>query len=157
MKLLYLCTHNACRSVLCEVITREMAGSRLVTASAGSAPAGRIHPLTLQVLRERGSAVERLRSQGLDDLTDFDPDVVITVCDNAAAEECPLWLSSALRVHWGLPDPTALAGDDETRLAAFDRVISTIKNRVEALLAQPFERMKAGELKDLFVAIGEIT
>jgi arsenate reductase len=155
LKLVYLCTHNACRSVLCEVISRELASDRLAVASAGSAPAGRIHPLTLKVLQARGCDVDTLRSQGIDEFRAFDPDVVITVCDRAAGEACPLWLGGALKVHWGLPDPTALEGDQEQQLAAFAPVIATIEARLEALLARPFESMGRNELEQLMQAIGD--
>ena len=80
LKLVYLCTHNACRSVLCEVISRELASDRLAVASAGSAAAGRIHPLTLKVLQARGCDVETLRSQGIDEFRAFDPDVCDPAC-----------------------------------------------------------------------------
>ncbi len=156
MKLLFLCTHNACRSVLCEVIGRRLGGGRLQTASAGSAPAGRIHPLTLQVLRARGLHSDELASQGIDEFQDFAPDAVITVCDSAAREACPVWLGEAIKVHWGLPDPSHAEGSDEDRLAAFDPVIGLIERRLHALLAQPFETMARSDLEQLLTAIGDI-
>ncbi len=133
VKLLFICTHNACRSVLAEVILRARAGEYVTTASAGSAPAGRIHPLTLEHLARHGYPTTALASGGYDDVAEFSPDVVITVCDRAAGEACPLWLDSTPRVHWGLPDPSHLEGSESDRTQAFDQVIGTLEARADAL------------------------
>ncbi len=133
VRLLFICTHNACRSVLAEVILRARAGDYVATASAGSAPAGRIHPLTLEHLARHGYPTAGLTSGGYDDVADFHPDVVITVCDRAAGEACPLWLDSTPKMHWGLPDPSHLEGSEADRTQAFDRVIGTLEARADAL------------------------
>lgn len=95
MKILFLCTHNACRSVLSEVISRHLANGQLEVASAGSQPSGKVHPETLRHLQDRGYSTDNLHSKGFDDLADFKPDAVITVCDRAAKEPCPpmAWFS----------------------------------------------------------------
>ena len=134
MKLLYICTHNRCRSILCEAITNHLAQGRITATSAGSAPASAVHPLTLAHLRARGVATEGLHSKSWDEVAEFQPDVVITVCDNAANEACPLWMGTAQKVHWGLPDPSRVAGPDQDIAAAFDRVIDTIEGRIRRLL-----------------------
>jgi arsenate reductase len=133
IKLLFICTHNACRSILAEVIVRDRAGDHVMTASAGSAPSGRIHPLTIEHLTRHGYPTTGLVSGGYEDVGDFKPDVVITVCDRAAGEACPLWLDATPKVHWGLPDPSHLEGTEEERTAAFDSVIATLETRAEAL------------------------
>jgi len=153
MKVLFLCTHNACRSILCEVITRELAGARVETASAGSQPAGSIHPDTLAALTARGYPVRGLASKSLADVQAFQPDWVITVCDRAAGEACPLWLGDIPRVHWGLPDPSHAAGDRRARDAAFEQVITTIERRVRALLVRPFESLSRARLLATLEAI----
>ncbi|MBE9540318.1 MAG: arsenate reductase ArsC [Proteobacteria bacterium] len=134
MGILFICTHNACRSILCEVMAREMAGSRLRVASAGSHPAGKIHPLTLEYLKVHDYSTEGLFSKSLDEVESFDPDVVITVCDSAAQESCPVWLNGVDRLHWGLVDPTAVEGSGPVKQVAFDRLIRTIRSRMQALL-----------------------
>lgn len=149
MRLLYVCTHNACRSVLAEVITRSLGQGRLQSASAGSEPSGRIHPLTLHYLQRAGYDTDGLQSQGMDELVDFKPDAVITVCDSAAQEPCPVWLGEAIQVHWGLPDPSRVEGSAEEQDLAFAEVMETLSNRIEALLAQPLEQLKPVELTKL--------
>jgi len=153
MRFLFVCTHNACRSVLAEVITRTRGQGRLQTASAGSAPAGRIHPLTLHYLEHAGYETDGLQSKGMDELGDFVPDVVITVCDSAAEEPCPVWLGNAIKVHWGLPDPSHLEGSGQDRDKAFTRVMATISARIECLLAQPLEQLKPVELTKLLQSL----
>ena len=155
MKLLFVCTHNACRSILGEVIASQLGGSRIEAASAGSNPAGRVHPLTLQYLNERGYRIDGLSSKGFDDVQSFNPDVVITVCDRAANESCPLWLGTAVKGHWGLPDPSHCEGTEQERTAAFDAVATKLNSRIEALLAEPFEELDAAQLAVLLNAIAE--
>lgn len=154
MKLLFVCTHNACRSVLAEVLARAIAGDRLQVASAGSQPAGRIHPLALEQLAAAGYDTAGLRSKGYDDVRDFAPDVVITVCDDAAGESCPAWLGTATRTHWGLPDPSRLAGVEAVN--ACQRVMATLRKRFDALLEQPFETLDNGALAALLLQLGKI-
>lgn len=136
MKILYICTHNRCRSILSEAITNQFAQGNLVAKSAGSQPAGEVHPLTLTYLKEAGISTENLRSQSWDDFVDFAPDVVITVCDSAAGESCPLWFGNSVKVHWGLADPSRLANEGATNADvahAFQHCITEIKQRVAAL------------------------
>jgi arsenate reductase len=133
MKILYICTHNRCRSILCEAITNLMAGPGMMAASAGSAPAGAVHPLTLHYLREAGVPIVGLHSKSWDDLDDLEPDLVITVCDSAARESCPAWFGKAVKVHWGLADPSQVAVGEAEQAVAFRACIGEIKQRVKAL------------------------
>jgi arsenate reductase len=152
MKMLFICTHNACRSILSEAITRRMAGGRIATASAGISPRGHVHPLTLEYLGKHGYDCEGLSSKSMDSLRDFAPDIVVTVCDSAANEACPVWLGNCVKVHWGLPDPTRAGVTDVA--AAFAGVIATIEERTARLLEQPFETMTTAQLTNLMNKIG---
>ncbi|MGB5853787.1 MAG: arsenate reductase ArsC [Oceanisphaera sp.] len=134
MKILYICTHNRCRSILSEAVTQHKGEGLLEARSAGSQPSGEVHPLSLTYLAEAGIATAGLRSQSWDDLTDFAPDVVITVCDSAANEACPVWFGNALVMHWGLADPSKIVGSDAEKAAAFRHTLELINNRVSALL-----------------------
>ena len=136
MKLLFICTHNRCRSILSEAITNQRARGILTAASAGSAPVDAVHPLTLRFLHERGYDTAGLASQSWVDLEAFEPDRVITVCDTAAGEACPLWMSDVEKVHWGLPDPSRVDGDDETVRAAFMAVIDRIELKVDEWMGE---------------------
>ena len=136
MKLLFICTHNRCRSILSEAITNQRARGILTAASAGSAPVDAVHPLTLRFLQERGYDTAGLASQSWADLEAFEPDRVITVCDTAAGEACPLWMSDVEKMHWGLPDPSRVEGDDETVRAAFMAVIDRIELKVDEWMGE---------------------
>ncbi|CAG9294954.1 arsenate reductase ArsC [Celerinatantimonas diazotrophica] len=133
MKILYICTHNRCRSILSEAITHYYGGDLLEAKSAGSQPAGRVHPLSVKYLQQVGIPTDNLQSQSWDDMSSFAPDVVITVCDHAAQESCPVWFGNALQVHWGLTDPSKLEGDETIIEEAFLQTIQTIQERVTVL------------------------
>lgn len=145
MKILFICTHNRCRSILSEAITNHLAQERIQAFSAGSQPAGEVHPLTLKYLAERGIACEGLKSQSWDDFESMQPDVVVTVCDSAASEVCPVWFGQTIQVHWGLPDPSKLGAEEAP--AAFFAVMDTISARIEALLASNFEQLTEQALR----------
>ena len=132
MKLLFLCTHNACRSLLAESIARQLGQGLWTAASAGSHPAGEIHPDTLTVLGEKHLPTAGLYSKSWDDVSDFNPNVVITVCDQAAGESCPVWFGKAIKVHWGLPDPTRQT-DEVRKHNEFEQVISTLESRLQGI------------------------
>ncbi|MEM0912570.1 MAG: arsenate reductase ArsC [Pseudomonadota bacterium] len=133
MKILYICTHNRCRSILSEAITNHYSKGRIDARSAGSQPSGEVHPLSLKYLEEAGISTAGLESQSWDAFESFAPDVVVTVCDSAAGEACPVWFGQTLKVHWRLEDPSKLIGSDDTIAEAFRSTINTIKERVDAL------------------------
>jgi len=133
MKLLFICTHNRCRSILAEAIANHYGEGLLTAFSAGSSPADKVHPLTIRALQEWQIPVEGLHSKSWDSFEKQAIDYVITVCDRAANEPCPLWFGKSRQVHWGLSDPSKIAGDDETIKAALDATITTLKNRVISL------------------------
>jgi arsenate reductase len=134
MKILYICTHNRCRSILSEAISNQFSAGKITARSAGSQPAGEVHPLSIKYLQQAGISTEGLCSQSWDDFEQFAPDLVVTVCDSAAAETCPVWFGKSLKVHWGLADPSKLQGSEEHIAEAFKATIEHIKQRVEQLL-----------------------
>lgn len=145
MKILYICTHNRCRSILSEAITNHLAKEKLQAFSAGSQPVGEVHPLSLKYLAEKGISTEGLKSQSWDEFESVDPDIVVTVCDSAAAEACPVWFGDTVQVHWGLPDPSKLQGTEADVRDAFYSVMSTIERRVQKLLELNLEPLSKGE------------
>jgi arsenate reductase len=147
MKLLFICTHNRCRSILSEAITNHFADGRVIAYSAGSQPAGQVHPLTLKYLSQRGMAIDGLKSQSWDEFAEIAPDVVITVCDSAASEACPIWFGDVIKVHWGLLDPSKMTGSEQAVQAAFYAVMDTIEQRTRAMLALNLAALSASELK----------
>ena len=131
MKLLFICTHNRCRSILCEAIANQRGAGLVQAASAGSAPVDAVHPLTLRYLEERGYETADLQSQSWQNLEGFEPDRVITVCDSAAGEVCPLWMGEIEKHHWGLPDPSRAEGDEAAIRTAFMAVMDRIESKVD--------------------------
>jgi len=154
LRVLFVCTHNRCRSILAESLLRARGGYRFLVASAGSAPAGEVHPQTLAFLRSKQLPTANLRSKSWDDLGDFSADVVITVCDRAASEACPLWLGRAIKAHWGVPDPTAVKGDEDAIHSAFEKTFALLQSRIDALRALPLREMNAGALQARLDLIG---
>ncbi|MDQ7049701.1 MAG: arsenate reductase ArsC [Enterobacterales bacterium] len=128
MNILFLCTHNACRSILAESIANSIGKNLWQAFSAGSTPAGKVHPETIYQLISRHYPVEGLLSKSWDELTDIKPDIVITVCDQAAGEACPVWFGQAIKGYWGLPDPTKALPDE--REAVFKLVMNTLEQRL---------------------------
>ncbi|HVI51287.1 MAG TPA: arsenate reductase ArsC [Candidatus Sulfotelmatobacter sp.] len=135
---LVLCTGNSARSVLAECLINDLAGGTWRAFSAGSHPTGRINPLTLAVLEEKGHSTEGCRSKSWDEFAQPDApkmDMVITVCDNAAGEICPIWPGHPSKLHIGFPDPAAVQGTEVERLQAFRDVYDQIELKVRQLLA----------------------
>lgn len=135
MKLLFICTHNRCRSIIAEAVTNHLGGDVLQARSAGSQPSGKVHPLSIKYLQAAGIDTGYLQSQSWDVHEAWQPDVVITVCDQAAGEQCPVWFGQSLKVHWGLTDPSRLDGSEEEVAAAFRQTIALLSARIEQLLA----------------------
>lgn len=144
MKLLFVCTHNRCRSILAEAICNHVTDDRIEAFSAGSSPAGIVHPLAIKHLEQRSILTDGLKSQSWDDYSDADIDAVVTLCDSAAGESCPLWMGNASKVHWGLPDPSAIVASDQEISAAFAAVMSTLESRILALMSAPIETTANG-------------
>lgn len=137
---LFLCTGNSARSVLAEATLRAWAGHRFKVFSAGSQPTGTVNPLALAQLAAEGMSTAGLRSKSWDEFTTPQAprmDLVVTVCDAAAAETCPVVFGDFLRIHWGLPDPAAADGSDDDKRAAFKHAHRVIQARLMAFLALP--------------------
>jgi len=124
--------------------------------SAGSQPAGQVHPLSLQYLQEADISTEGLVSQSWDELEEFAPDVVITVCDSAAGETCPVWFGKSIKVHWGLTDPSKIDGSEEEKAQAFRDTIAEIQQRVTELLALADKQLSQEELRSALNQLGAI-
>jgi arsenate reductase len=142
-RVLFLCTGNSARSVLAEATLRQWGAGRFESFSAGSQPTGQVNPFAIAQLQQEGFVAAGLRSKSWDEFAAADAppmDVVVTVCDSAAAEACPVVLGDFVRVHWGLFDPAAVEGSDDDRRAAFARAHAIVKLRVQALLAIPEAR-----------------
>lgn len=154
MKILYICTHNRCRSILSEAITNHMAQGKIEARSAGSQPAGEVHPLSIQYLQEAGIPTNGLISQSWDELENFAPDIVITVCDSAAGESCPLWFGKSVKVHWGLADPSKVEGNDAKKAQAFQQAIAEIQQRVTHLLSIAPSNNSPDELRKMLLTLG---
>lgn len=160
MKILYICTHNRCRSILSEAVTNQMsltqAQGRIQAKSAGSQPAGVVHPLSIQYLQEADIPTEGLTSQSWDELEAFEPDIVVTVCDSAAGESCPVWFGKSVKVHWGLADPSKIEGSEEQKAEAFCETIAEIQQRVTDLLALDTEQLTPDELRTALNQLGAV-
>lgn len=136
---LFLCTGNSARSVLAEVLLNELGAGRFRAYSAGSNPTGTVNPGALKKLADKGHSTEGLSSKSWDVFSGPaapDIDIVITVCDNAAGESCPVWNGSPVTAHWGIPDP-AYFDAEEARDAAFDLAYTRLRWRIEKLLELP--------------------
>lgn len=132
-RVLVLCTHNSARSQMAEGILRSLAGDRFEVASAGTEPS-RVHPLALEAMAARGIDLGGHRSKHLDELAGQRFDYVITVCDHAS-ETCPIFPGAPERIHWSVPDPSAAAGTEEERRAAFDRAAEELSARLRGFVA----------------------
>ncbi len=155
---LILCTGNSARSILAEALINHLGKGRVRAYSAGNQPTGRVHPLALEKLRASGYPTDGLRSKSWDEFAvpgAPQMDAVITVCDNAAGEVCPLWPGQPARAHWGFADPAAATGSDEDRRRAFDGVFERIRARVQALLALPLETLDAAALQRALRGLGQ--
>jgi arsenate reductase (thioredoxin) len=146
---LFLCTGNSARSIIAEAYLNSIGDGRFRAFSAGSHPTGKVHPFALDLLQRNHVQTAGLRSKAWDEFAQPDAprmDIIITVCDQAAGEVCPLWPGEPITAHWGLEDPAAVQGDDAAKRAAFMKAFATIQKRIAILTSvrpEALERMAA--------------
>ena len=141
MNVLFLCTGNSCRSILGEATFNHLAPAGWHAMSAGSKPTGQVHPRSLALLASEGIATEGYYSKSWEDLPQV-PDIVISVCGNAANETCPAYLGPVLRTHWGVEDPAHATGSDAEIDAAFMTAYRILRARIEAFFALPLAELQ---------------
>lgn len=153
---LFLCTGNSARSVLAECLLRQLGEGRFAAYSAGSQPRPAPHPMALRLLADRGHAIGALRSKSWDEFAAPSApriDFIFTVCDDAAAETCPVWPGRPVTAHWGLPDPAAVESAAALR-EAFERAYDQLGTRIRAFLALPLAELEGARLVERLRAIG---
>lgn len=156
---LFLCTGNSARSIFGEVLINFWGMGRFKGYSAGSHPRGAVHPLALELLGLHRFPTEGLRSKGWEELSRPDApqmDFVFTVCDNAAAEQCPLWPGQPMSAHWGVPDPAEAEGDDAAKMLAFRQAFKALENRVKIFVSLPFASLDELKLSQKLHEIGQM-
>jgi len=161
LNVLFLCTHNSARSILAEAILNHIGRGRFKGFSAGSSPLAnqQPNPLGLKVLHNAGISVEGLHSKSWDEFgTSNAPkmDLVITVCDNAAGETCPIFPGKPIKAHWGVSDPAHFEGTQAEIEVEFDRIFSMLEHRVKAFLRLPLEQIDKDELQQKLNEIGSL-
>ncbi len=154
MRVLFMCTANSCRSILSEAMFNHLAPQGFEAVSSGSFPKGQVLPRSLTTLQQAGIATDGLSSKGNDASEGNLPDIVITVCDKAANESCPVYFGPALKSHWGLEDPSEVKGDEAAVDAAFRATLARIEERCRAFIALPFNTLSRDELKRELDRIG---
>lgn len=154
---LFLCTGNSARSQLAECLLNRLGQGRFKAFSAGSHPTGKVHPLALELLRRRNHDVEHLRSKDWDEFAAKDApvmDFVITVCDKAAGEVCPVWPGQPMTAHWGFTDPAAAEGTEAQRMVAFSEVYRELNTRLEIFVNLPIDQLDRLALQRHLRALG---
>lgn len=157
---LFVCTGNSARSIMAEALLNHLGGGRFRAFSAGSHPTGHVNPLALSTLEGMRIPAEGLRSKSWDEFARPDSPhlhFVITVCDQAAGEVCPVWPGQPMTAHWGVPDPAAAEGDEEVRARAFLSAAMVLRLRIELMLALSIESLGAMALKGELDRIGKLT
>jgi protein-tyrosine-phosphatase len=156
---LFLCTGNSARSILAEAVLNEVGKGRFRGFSAGSHPAGKVNPFVLSLLRSQGMPTDTLRSKSWDVFALPDAphlDFVITVCDSAAGEVCPVWPGQPMTAHWGIEDPAAVEGSDEDKREAVSTAFHLLNRRISLFTSLPFAKLDAMSLKKELDGIGQL-
>lgn len=155
MNILFLCTGNSCRSILAEATFNALAPAGMRAMSAGSQPAGYVHPRSIALLDREGIPTEGYYSKSWHEISDK-PDIVITVCASAAGETCPAYIGDVVRGHWGVDDPAKATGSEAQIEAAFEQAYRVLRQRIEKFLALPLSTLLEDRqaLKDALTDIG---
>ena len=155
---LFLCTGNSARSILAESVMNRLGRGQFRGFSAGSHPNGRVNPLALDLLQQLEFPTEGLRSKSWDEFAAphrMHFDFVITVCDNAAGETCPVWPGQPMTAHWGIPDPAAVEGSEIEKKLAFRQAFMAMETRIKLFLSLPIASIEKLRLQERLDAIGE--
>ena len=154
---LFLCTGNSARSVMAEALLNVLGNGRFKAFSAGSFPSGKVQPVAAELAQAFGYDAP-LRSKSWDEFAQADSpaiDIVITVCDNAAGEVCPIWPGQPVTAHWGVPDPAAIDGTAAERRRAFQSAWMMLRQRIDLLLALPLDKLDRLAMQQQLRAIGK--
>jgi arsenate reductase len=157
-EILVLCTGNSARSILAEALLNQRGAGRFRAYSAGSHPTGRVNPFAIATLQRFGLPTEGLRSKSWNEFAGPGAprlDFILTVCDNAAGEVCPLWPGQPVTAHWGVPDPAAVEGTDERKLQAFEDTFRILERRVNRFVDLPLSSLDPRDLVRAVRNIGE--
>lgn len=130
-QVLVLCTGNSCRSIMAEALINQLGAEQYQAVSAGSAPTGQVHPKSIEALRRQGIEVDQPRSKSWDEFANRNFDLVITVCDRAAGESCPVFPGTPRKLHWSTPDPAEATGSEDRVDQAFDEALQLLRDRIE--------------------------
>lgn len=158
LNILFLCTGNSARSIMAEAILDSAGGGRFKGHSAGSRPRGRVHPLALELLQRNRLRTEGLRSKSWNEFSGPGAPFihfVFTVCDQAAAEACPIWPGKPMTAHWGVRDPAAVEGGGDTKRRAFQTAFTELQRRISLFINLPFDTLKGMALKERLDEIGQ--
>jgi arsenate reductase len=157
LNVLFLCTGNSARSIMAEAILNDLGSGRLTGFSAGSHPSGKVNPFAIELLRTKHLPTEGLRSKTWDEFAQPGAPFmhfVFTVCDQAAAEVCPVWPGKPMTAHWGVPDPAAAKGSDEDKRRAFLGTYTELHRRISILASLPLDKLTGLALKQKLDDIG---
>jgi len=157
---LFLCTGNSARSILAESLLNHWGRGRFRAYSAGSFPKGTVHPMALDLLRRLALPTEGLRSKSWDEFAESGApnlDFIITVCDNAAGEVCPVWPGRPVTAHWGLSDPAAIEGTQAERLLAFRETVRALENRIKPFVELPIASLDRLRVQEQVRQIGRVS
>jgi arsenate reductase len=157
--ILVLCTGNSARSIMAEALINTMGGGRFHAYSAGSYPTGRVNPFAIEQVAALGYTITDLRSKSWDEFAQPGApqmDFIITVCDRAAGETCPVWPGQPISAHWGFEDPAAVEGDDEVKRRAFARIFRQIMTRVRIFVSLPLDKLDKLAIQQEMNHIGRI-
>jgi arsenate reductase (thioredoxin) len=157
---LFLCTHNSARSIIAETVVNHLGAGKFKGHSAGSLPSGHVHPYAVDLLNQLKYPTDGLRSKSWEEYSRADApklDFVFTVCDNAAAEVCPVWPGQPVTAHWGLPDPSAVEGNEVARRMAFADTHRMLYQRIGIFVNLPLRSLDSLSLQRRLDDIGRST